>query len=170
MKLSKINNRIKLEFQYDPLVVSAVKSIPGACFYKDPLETYWTIPVKSLRAAVKILSLTPGHLYPDLAQYIPKFSGVTAEIKNDRVKLQGANLDLLIKSLDSLCEVEYQSQREIVTQVLGKLIYHKKQYRSIQVPSRAQAENNRFSHSAGISFLENIFRNHPQGNTIFFPL
>ena len=168
MKLSKINNRIKLEFQYDPLVVSAVKSIPGACFYKDPLETYWTIPVKSLRAAVKILGLTPGHLYPDLAQYIPKFSGVTAEIKNDKVKLQGANLDLLIKSLDSLCEVEYQSQREIVTQVLGKLIYHKNNIAVYKFPPGLKQRITDFLTQAGISFREHL--QEPPARKYDFPM
>ena len=125
MRLSNLSNLVKLEFKYDPAVVSAVKNIPGARFEKDPLEAYWTIPISSLNKALQVLSLTPGDLYPDLAEYIPSFKGITAEIKTDRVKIQGRDLGLLISSLDSLCKVEYSAQEETVTEILGELIYHK---------------------------------------------
>ncbi|NLY43026.1 MAG: DEAD/DEAH box helicase [Clostridiaceae bacterium] len=162
MKLSKLNKLITLEFKYDPAVVSAVKDIPGARFKRDPLEPYWTIPVRSLDIAIKELSLTPGDLYPDLTEYIPPFKDITAEIKPDRVKIQGNSLDLLIKSLNSLCKVEYPFQNMIITKVLGKLIYHKNNIAVYKFPPGLKQRVADFLHKAGIPLKDHFQAPPPQ--------
>lgn len=136
MRLSKHQDLIKIEFQYDPNTVSAVKRIPDAFFHRDPLGAYWTIPISSLKYAFEQLSLSPGSLYPDLLEHLPPgfFNGLKAELKPDRMKIQGKT-DWMIRSLDHLCEVEYKEQNTVVTHNLGNLIYNKNDVAVYQFPS-----------------------------------
>lgn len=137
MKLTQLQNEIRLDFKYDPNLVSIIGSIPGASFCRDPLGVYWTIPYNELPYLFRILDLTPGSLYPDCVSFIRPgfFNGLSAEIKHDRVKLQGQKIDWMIRSLNHVCEVEFSQKDMMITrEVLGSLIFSKPNLAVYQFP------------------------------------
>lgn len=126
MKLSKIGSLIKVEFPYDTNTVQTIKSIYNSVFVKNPSGSYWTIFPENLPNLFSKFDLSPGYLYPDCMEYLNKnsFKDLVAEIKHDRIKLQGKSAFRMYQSINDLCSIEYKD-KTIIREALGELIYNK---------------------------------------------
>ncbi|WP_054697641.1 DEAD/DEAH box helicase [Syntrophomonas palmitatica] len=109
-------NLARFYFNYNPVLIEKIKKIPGREFNnKDPLGAYWTVPARNLYGAVCNGIISPGHLFPNFIQTVPKniFQDLAVEIKGDRLKVTGnQNLQLFLKSIYDLCSYEYTEEDE----------------------------------------------------------
>ena len=107
-------NLARFYFNYNPVLIEKIKKIPGREFNnKDPLGAYWTVPARNLYGAVCNGIISPGHLFPNFIQTVPKniFQDLAVEIKGDRLKVTGnQNLQLFLKSIYDLCSYEYTEE------------------------------------------------------------
>lgn len=114
----------RFDFQYNDSLVEKIKKIPGRRFHREPLGDYWTAPINNLRGAVLRGILSPGYLWPELLDIVPKdlFSQLSVEIIADRLRIKGnRNAKLLLRSLYDLCSYEHQIDNESAISSLIKV-------------------------------------------------
>lgn len=116
-----------MEFPYDPVSVDTIKQVPWAKYHNDGLDVFWTIPVSSFGTLRRLFDLSPGHLYPDCMDLLPKDfqRGIEVAFKSDQVKVTGQRADIFIRSLIDLCKVIYVKQDTVIQKNLGEVIYAK---------------------------------------------
>lgn len=137
MYISRAESGIaKIEFRYNQLQLARVKNIPGRCYHEHPICSYWTAPIHGLKKAIINGTLSPGHLWPELLNIMPKniFKKLSVEVKSDKLRVKGSyNLKTFINSLYDLCSYEYENGDESAIGSLIK-IYRNKDYYVISFP------------------------------------
>lgn len=130
MQVTTAKNKIKLEFNYNPNIISQVKRIPGCRFEKNPISCYWTIPVRSVPVALSQRLISEGHLYPSAKNLINKnrFWGLKKiEIKPYpcRIRAFGPNklLQELQQCLIDLCSYEEKIDNEYFVKSLADTLF-----------------------------------------------
>mgnify|MGYP000966057614 CR=1 FL=1 len=129
MQVSQYDNEIRLQFQYNQELVSKIKNIPGSCFHKDALKSYWTIPNASINIARRSKLFTEGNFYPGALNIIDfrRFEKLSIEVKADRIKACGPQNSLFdfLHNIRDLCSFEEKVQNTHEIRTLAKDIYFK---------------------------------------------
>jgi superfamily II DNA or RNA helicase len=127
VKLVQHGKMVRIYSQYKVDTVVKLKSIPGSRFGKDLVGSYWDIPASELPLLLGRFDLSAGSLYPHCARLInPKqFFGVQAEVKHDRIKINGPKAQELAKSIYDLCSYEQKDHKEVTIESLAEKIYDK---------------------------------------------
>ncbi len=129
MQVSEHHGDIRLDFNYNPAIISPIKTIPGWRYHKTPLGSFWTVPYSSLNQIQEIGLISPGHLYPHITKRINPhiFNNLSVKVKSFGVMAAGSRqqLDLFITSLYDLCSYEEKIEKEFEVKSLARTIYHK---------------------------------------------
>lgn len=140
MLLTRSEGNLKMEFNYNPELVDKIKKIPGGRFHKDPLSNYWTFPSNAIRYARTNQIISEGFMYPYLKSAInpDTFHRLRIEVKSDRIKAEGSNVQMewLWRCMSDLASYEEKSEENDGYELksLANLEYYKNGIMVISFP------------------------------------
>ncbi len=114
-KATVLDNRIKIEFPFNPETLDIVKSIPGRRFNGDAYPKHWTAPISI--DAVKILSKNGFTLDPQLEVLLEQNQITVEEVKE--IKIPGLKLDLFPYQKKGVAFIEAKGGRALLADEMG---------------------------------------------------
>ncbi len=125
MRLSRIDDQIRLDFKYDPEIVAKLKNIPKARYQNNDIDAFWLVHVNYIKLLMLELGLSIGHLYPNCMDLIraESFAGLQVELKRERLKLRGQNRQYMALCLQDLCSVKEIHVGQVIYDQNGTIVF-----------------------------------------------